>query len=58
MAERGEGFPHLEGPSGARIRGEWAQHFPYRIGWGNLPGSQARSYALRGPLQAGLVLGE
>ena len=28
MAEKGEGFPHLEGPSGAWIRGERTQDFP------------------------------
>ena len=56
VAERAEGFPHLEGPSGARISGEWAQHFPCPIGPGSLPSSRARSYAHRGPLWAGLVL--
>ena len=45
----GEGFPHLEGPSGAQMKGERAQHFTCSIGRGSLPSAWARSYALRGP---------
>ena len=41
----------------AWIRGEWAQFFLCQIGQGSLPRSWAGSYALRGPLWAGLVLG-
>ena len=57
MAEKGEGFPHLERPSGAQIRGDQTQRFPCPIGQGSLPSSQAGSYAIRGPLWAGFVLG-
>ena len=45
VAERGEGFPRLEGPSGAQIR----ERFPCPISRVSLPRSQAGSYALRGP---------
>ena len=38
--------------------GECAQRFPCPISQGSLPGSRVRSYALRGPLWATLVLGE
>ena len=54
---KGEGFPRLEGPSGAQIKGEWAQCFPCPISWGSLPSSRARSYNLRGPLRLGWSCG-
>ena len=38
VAERGEGFPHLEGPSGAQIRGGRGPVFPLP----NRPGKSAR----------------
>ena len=41
VAEKGEGFPRLEGPSGAQVRGEHAQRFPCPMGRGSLPGSRA-----------------
>ena len=34
----GEGFPCLEGPSGARIKGEQAQRFPCPLGRRSRPG--------------------
>ena len=50
VAGSGEGFPDLEGPSGARRSGETYLAFPYPIGPGSLQGSWARPSALRGPL--------
>ena len=45
------------GTPGARIKGKHTQRIPCPIGQGSLPGSEARSYTLRGHVGPGRVGG-
>ena len=58
VAERGEGFPRLEGPSGPWIRVEEAQCFSCPIGWGSLPSEVLRpQWSLSGRVGPGGIGG-